>query len=174
MNTKLFFLALLELSLSLVIGVFILYVSYLVISRFIQSRFHIEQNNVAYAILTAAILFSVGLIISGTIQPILSMVRVLNTSGAASQEVVIDVIQYVLLFLLISMVMALVTNLSGLYLFMSLTKVNEFEEIRKNNLAVGIISGTIVIIVAIFVKDSVALLLESIIPYPKLPVSPIR
>jgi uncharacterized membrane protein YjfL (UPF0719 family) len=160
LNTKLFFLALLELSLSLVIGVFILYVSYLVISRFIQSRFHIEQNNVAYAVLTAAILFSVGLIISGTIQPILSAVRVLNDTQSPTLTIALEV--------------ALVTNLSGLYLFMSLTKVDEFEEIRKNNLAVGIISGTIVVIVAIFVRDSVGLLLESIIPYPKLPISPIR
>jgi uncharacterized membrane protein YjfL (UPF0719 family) len=174
LNTKLFFLALLELSLSLVIGVFILYVSYLVISRFIQSRFHIEQNNVAYAVLTAAILFSVGLIISGTIQPILSAVRVLNDTQAPTLTIALEVVQYVLLFLVISMVVALVTNLSGLYLFMSLTKVDEFEEIRKNNLAVGIISGTIVVIVAIFVRDSVGLLLESIIPYPKLPISPIR
>ncbi|MCU0451386.1 MAG: DUF350 domain-containing protein [Bernardetiaceae bacterium] len=172
MDTRLFLLALMELTLSLVIGVLMVYVTYLVVNRFVKTRFAIGDDNVAFAILTAGILLAVGLTVSGTIQPIFSMVRVLNRQAETSQAILVEVGKYAFLFLSISMVAALVVILSGLYLYLSLTKINEFKEIAANNVAVGLIVGTIVVIIAIFVRDSVGLLLESIIPYPDLPLQP--
>ena len=45
--------------------------------------------------------------------------------------------------------------------------VNEFHEIKENNIAVGLITAVIVISISILVKDSLYLLLESFVPYPE-------
>jgi uncharacterized membrane protein YjfL (UPF0719 family) len=47
--------------------------------------------------------------------------------------------------------------------------INEFEEISKNNIAVSILTATIIISISLLVKDSLYLLLESFVPYPDIP-----
>jgi len=55
-------------------------------------------------------------------------------------------------------------------LFTLMTKsINEFEEISKNNIAVSILTATIIISISLLVKDSLYLLLESFVPYPDIP-----
>jgi len=47
--------------------------------------------------------------------------------------------------------------------------VNEFKEISKNNIAVSILTATIIISISLLVKESLYLLLESFVPYPDVP-----
>jgi uncharacterized membrane protein YjfL (UPF0719 family) len=54
-----------------------------------------------------------------------------------------------------------------MYVFTLLTReIKELEEISKDNKAVGLMTGVIIIVIALFVKDSTILLLDSFIPYP--------
>ena len=46
---------------------------------------------------------------------------------------------------------------------------NEVGEISKNNIAVSILTITIIISISLLVKDSLYLLLESFVPYPDIP-----
>tara|TARA_Y100001954_G_scaffold203703_1_gene224555 strand:- start:1783 stop:1947 length:165 start_codon:yes stop_codon:yes gene_type:complete len=46
---------------------------------------------------------------------------------------------------------------------------NEFEEIKKDNIAVAIISGVIIISVSVMLKDSLYFLLDTFVPYPEIP-----
>tara|TARA_B110000003_G_C16517173_1_gene483498 strand:+ start:246 stop:410 length:165 start_codon:yes stop_codon:yes gene_type:complete len=48
-------------------------------------------------------------------------------------------------------------------------EINEFKEIGKNNVAVAIITATIIISMSILVKDSLYLMLETFVPYPEDP-----
>jgi hypothetical protein len=43
------------------------------------------------------------------------------------------------------------------------------EEIRKGNIAVALIAAAILVVISLFVRDSVVFLLESMIPYPEVP-----
>ena len=47
--------------------------------------------------------------------------------------------------------------------------INEFQEIKKNNLAVAILTATIIISISLLVKESLYLLLETFVPYPEVP-----
>ena len=47
--------------------------------------------------------------------------------------------------------------------------INEFEEIKKDNVSISIITAVIVIVMTLLVKDSIYLVLESFIPYPEVP-----
>lgn len=47
-----------------------------------------------------------------------------------------------------------------------LTKENEWEEIRRNNVATALISAALILGLAIIMKDHVAGVCEMLIPYP--------
>ena len=112
-------------------------------------------------------MFSVGFLVSSVIQPLLSTFRTLSVSNESAIQLVLQFSKYLFLFVTISTLIALGVNLIGTYLFtLFTTKVNELEEISKNNVSVAIITGVIIIIITLFAKESVVLLLESIVPYP--------
>ena len=48
-------------------------------------------------------------------------------------------------------------------------KINEFEEISKNNIVVSILTATIVVSISLLIKDSLYLFLEAFVPYPEVP-----
>jgi uncharacterized membrane protein YjfL (UPF0719 family) len=48
-----------------------------------------------------------------------------------------------------------------------LTHVNEWEEIRNNNIATAIISAALILGLALIMKDHVATVCEMLIPYPQ-------
>ena len=48
-------------------------------------------------------------------------------------------------------------------------EIDEFKEIKNNNIAVSIITSVIMISISLMIKDSLYLILDSIIPYPVIP-----
>ena len=71
-------------------------------------------------------------------------------------------------YLLIGFLIAVIINLSVFLLFSLLTRgVHEFKEIQKNNVSVAILVVAILISITIISKDSIALLISSLIPYPE-------
>ena len=47
--------------------------------------------------------------------------------------------------------------------------IDEFKEIKDNNIAVALITSIIVISISIMIKSSLYLMLESFVPYPDIP-----
>jgi len=170
MKENLTLLALLQLVISLFVAVICLLIAYKVVKKVVGKKYEIKNDNIAYAIFLGAILFAVGYLILSAIDPLLTAFRVLNNTMESTLTLILQFSKYLGLFLIISLGIALVVVLSGAYLFITLNhKLNELEEIGKNNIAVGIVTGVIVIVIALFVKSGVVLLLESLIPYPDLP-----
>lgn len=169
MNTKLVYLASIQLGLALVLAIMVTFFSYKIFRYFLVKRYQIQIDNFAFALLSSAILFSVGYIISGTLQPAINVIRILGQRSQNMAEVFVESVRYISLFVGIGFVISSIITLLGLFIFTQLTRnVKEFEEISKDNKAVGLITGVIIIVIAMFVKDSTVLLLESFIPYPKL------
>jgi hypothetical protein len=54
-------------------------------------------------------------------------------------------------------------------LYAKITPIDEFEEIRNNNIGVAIVVSVIIITLTMMCRSGVGLLIESIIPYPELP-----
>jgi uncharacterized membrane protein YjfL (UPF0719 family) len=55
---------------------------------------------------------------------------------------------------------------AGIVVLFQLTKVNEWEEIRNNNVPTAIISAALIVGLAFIMKDHVASVCEMLIPYP--------
>jgi len=166
MNTQLFTLALIEIILSLVVSVLIIFTSYKILKRLFFTTEDVQGNNMAFTVFTSGIIVSIGLILSEIVPSITNVIRI-----ATTQEETINmgtVIQYSSLYLCIGFVMAIFINAAVFFLFSMLTRgVNEFKAIKTNNLSVAILVVSILLSITMIAKDSIELLISSLVPYPE-------
>lgn len=166
MNTKLFTLSLIEIVLSIVITVIIIYVSYKILKWLFFKKEDLRGDNLAFTIFTSGFVLSIGIILSEILPSITNVIRLSTTQTETTNMATI--IQYSGLYLLIGFAIAVIINISVFALFSLLTRgVDEFKEIKNNNLSVAILVVTILISITLIAKDSIALLISSLIPYPE-------
>ncbi len=166
MNKQLFTLALFEIILAIIVSVVIIYVSYSILHRLFFKNIDLKGGNTAFTVFTSGIVLSIGLILSEIIPSITNMVRLSTT-----QTNEIDggtIVQYGGLYLLIGFVAAIIINASVFLLFSILTRgINEFKAIKEDNVSVAILVVATLLSITLIVKDSIALLISSLIPYPE-------
>ncbi|RDK88841.1 DUF350 domain-containing protein [Marinirhabdus gelatinilytica] len=166
MNSQLFIIALIEIILSLVVSVLIIFTSYIILKRLFFKTEDVQGNNMAFTVFTSGIIFSIGLILSEIVPSITNVIRI-----ATTQEETISlstVVSYSSLYLFIGFVMAVFINAAVFFLFSILTRgVNEFKAIKTNNLSVAILVVSILISITLIAKDSIELLISALVPYPE-------
>ncbi|MEZ4858443.1 MAG: DUF350 domain-containing protein [Flavobacteriaceae bacterium] len=166
MNKQLFTLALFEIILFLIITVVIMYVSYSILHRLFFKKEALQGKNTAFIIFTSGIILSIGLILSEILPSITNIIRLGTTQTEAVDTATI--IQYSGIYLLIGFLAAVVINASVFFLFSMLTRgINEFQEIKNNNVGVAILIAVTLLSITIIVKESIALLISSLVPYPE-------
>lgn len=147
-----------------------MYSTYRMLDRFIKKKFNITNDNLAFSVFSSSILFSVAYLISGIKAPILNSLRMLSNDGNYEGSLILDGFKYTLLFLIIILIAIGIVIYLSINLYTKMTKdVNEFKEIKVNNVAVSLIMATIIISISILIKESLYLMLETFVPYPDLP-----
>ena len=146
MNKNLFYYSIAEIGVSIIIGVILLFTTYKLIDRLVKKEFNISIDNISYSIFSSSVLFSVAYLISGIKAPILNSLRMISENPEYKGSLVIDGLKYTVLFLVIIVIAIAFINFLSVKLFTIMTKnVNEFKEISKNNIAVSILTATIII-----------------------------
>jgi hypothetical protein len=170
-NTDLLLLAALQLFLSLFIGVGIMFITIRILKKWVKSKFNIEDSNIAFAILTCSALFSAGYILLGAMQPILTTLRILSKTSTGKAGLFISGSGYIVLYIVLGLLISVVANIVTISLYNSFTKdVDEMKEISEGKLTTALVTGTILVVVSLFVRDAYTLVLETFIPYPQLPI----
>lgn len=168
MNQSIGILGVVEIVSALTIGIFVLSLTYKIIQYIGKVYVKLDNENLAFSIVTASILFSAGNMVAGVIQPILSSYRLLSESQSSLSNFGTFFWQGGL-FISIAYVAALIISFISVILYARLTPVDEYEEIRKNNIGVAIMLGSIIITLTLLTKSGVGMVIEAIIPYPVLP-----
>ncbi len=166
MQTKLLTLAFIEIALAIVLSVLILFVSFKILQRIFFKNVSLRENNIAFAVFTAGIILSIGIILSEIIPSITNMVRL---SMSEENNITLGkIIQYSGLYLFIGFAFAVIINTSVFILFSALTKgMNEFKDIQQNNIATAIVVTATLLSITMIAKDSISLLISALIPYPE-------
>jgi uncharacterized membrane protein YjfL (UPF0719 family) len=172
MNSNLLFLSTIHLILSIFIGVMVLYLSYyFTLKVFQKKQYEIDKSNFAFGIFMSSILLSVGIIVSTAYAPSMSLIQLLQKSAADKTELFIEFSKYFLMFLGIALVVSFIIVVVSVRLYNLLTKnIKELKEISENNMSIALITGVMIIVVALFAKDSVGMIIESLLPYPEVGV----
>jgi uncharacterized membrane protein YjfL (UPF0719 family) len=169
MNIKIAILAIIEIISSLSIGVLILFFTYKILEYVGTKKYGIEKNNLAYSIFMASVLFAVGYMVSSVIQPIISSFRILSNTTEGTGALIMTFMAYGSLYVVIAFISGISVSFIGATFYTYLTPLDEFKEIKNNNVGVAIIVSIIIVTLVLMSKSGITLLIESIIPYPDLP-----
>lgn len=167
MNSKTALLAAIEILSAISIGVFILALTYQLVKYIGKRRYDIQPGNLAYSIFTACVLFSIGYMVSSVIQPLISLFRLLAANEDDSLSLGLSFIGNGAVFIAMAFVAGVVIVFMSVMIYTAITPLDEFAELRNNNIGVALIVGTIIITLALLTRDGVSLLIESFIPYPE-------
>ena len=129
----------------------------------------IVKGNVAVGTLVGAILFAASMILLKGMSSVASMVRLRMAVPSAADYSVWRLFLMSLGHLAASMMLAMMTVSFTLRLFGRMVKGwKPGEELKKGNMAVGILLSTVVLIAAIFVGEGVSSLSKALVPQPSI------
>jgi uncharacterized membrane protein YjfL (UPF0719 family) len=158
-------LILLQSGVAFLTGIVSLYLMYRLLHAYLQKVFKLEAMNTAYATFKAGVLLATSILMASVIGPGINAIRFLNQAGVNTGTISSSV-GYVLIFMLIGMLFSFLVIGAGIVVLFQLTRVNEWEEIRRNNVPTAIISAALIVGLAFIMKDHVASVCEMLIPYP--------
>lgn len=170
MNEKLALLSLIELLSALSCGVVILYVTFRLLRVYGSKKLGIDQYNTAYMVFVAAVLFSVGFTMSGIVNPILSYFRIMSDQDISVMNLFLSYIATGGAYISIAYILTILVISLGVGLYTFMTPLKEVQGLKENNIGVSIVLAAIVIVLSLMCKDGIILLIESIVPYPQLPM----
>ena len=166
MNSTLFLLSLLEIVIALLLSVAIFYTSFKILKRLFFKQDELTGKNTAFAIFTAGVFISVGIILSELVPSITNVVRysVLNPEEIGMVKVIV----YAGSTLFIGFILAVLINSTVFFLFSALTRgINEFKEIKENNTSMAVLIVSILVAITLIVKNTIAVLISALLPFPE-------
>jgi uncharacterized membrane protein YjfL (UPF0719 family) len=164
MNSTLFYLALIQIIISAIIAIGVLFISFKILRKIFFKEEATKENHLAFTIFTSGVFISIAIILSEIIPSISNIIRLSVSNN--EQVPFSNIILYSGIYLLVGFVFALIINLFTFLLFTGLTKgLNEFEEIKNNNTAIAVLVVASLVSITLVIQDSIAAMVESLIPY---------
>lgn len=168
---------LLQILLSLIIGVVFIYSVFKIFSKLtgsIKDSQELKNNNIAVALLDGSIIFSVIIMVKGSLESAVIVLGNTMRNPDATAGSYTEVAGIILGHIVLSGVFAFFSVYFALRFFMWLTKeLDELQEIKNNNIAVGIVIGVVIIAMALLLQTGVSTLLDSLIPFPQISITDI-
>jgi len=147
-------------------GISCLFLLYRILNNILRKRFEIEEANNAFAIFQIGILLSGSLILSSVIDPAINAIQFLNQGKEFNLQTFTTSLIYVITFLIIGVVFTLAVIFISMAAFFQLTNINEWEQIKMNNIPTALISASMILGMSLIMDDYVGHLCEALIPYP--------
>ncbi len=158
-----------ELLLSFALGILVAYVSFRIFNRMTRDLDEIgelRKNNIAAGILLGSLMISSALIIRQAVFPTISTLQTKLFAGIDLTAGVVIVGLAILCTAAVAVTCVGAVAIS-LRIFLRLTReIDELAEISRNNIAVAITVGSVVIVMGIFLSQGVQALLNAIVPEP--------
>ncbi len=159
-------LVVIQLAIAFVIGLTSLLLVHRILNVFLNRRFQLSDNiNTAYGVFQAGIFLSTAVILKSVINPAVNALRLFSQSGLTASDLMTSAL-FIITFIVIGVVMTLLVIGVTTIIIFQITHVNEWEEIKNNNIGIAIISSAIVLGLSWLLAEYVGHFCEAILPYP--------
>ena len=148
------------------VGISSLLIVYKLLNTYLRRQYEIAENNIAYAIFQVGIILGTSLILSSVIDPGVNAIRFINQQDFNLTTLLLST-AYIVLFIAIGIFFSILTIAGSVFTLFQMTKVNEWQEIKNNNISVAIISAALIIGLSFIIGKYVGNLCEIIVPYPE-------
>lgn len=170
MNLILFITGMVQIALSLVAAVFLVYLTSKIFRKLIagiNENQELKRNNISVAILNGSIILALMLVVKKSIE---SSITIFGNTLRNPDAEFITFLQSGLIMIghiVLGAIIAFFTIYIALQIFIWLTKdLDELKEIKENNIAVGILLGIIIVSIALLLQPGIVTVLDSLIPFP--------
>lgn len=164
--------------LSVLLGVVVVHLGFVLFQHLtvrINESEELQRNNTAVAILSGGYILSLGLIVKSALSPVMQTFFLMTYGDQYSAGEIFLSAGFMVLQVLAALVTAVLALMSGLWIFSRLTPhIDEFAEIRKNNVAIAIVMAAILVTFALFIEEGVVRLLQTIVPAPPIQSESLR
>jgi uncharacterized membrane protein YjfL (UPF0719 family) len=148
------------------VGISSLLIVYKLLNTYLRRQYEIAENNISYAIFQVGIILGTSLILSSVIDPGVNAIRFINQQDFNLTTLLLST-AYIILFIAIGIFFSILTIAGSVFTLFQMTKVNEWQEIKNNNISVAIISAALIIGLSFIIGKYVGNLCEIIVPYPE-------
>jgi uncharacterized membrane protein YjfL (UPF0719 family) len=170
MNGMLILEGLIEIVLSLVTGFIVFFASlkiFMLLTRSLDEQKELKKKNSAVAVVLLAFILALVLIVNKSVEPAMDTLKtLLGTEGVAAGFVLVAVLRIVAMYV-IGMVIAIGVLWFAIAIYTGLTtRIDEMAELKKSNLAVGIVFATFIFSAGFICMEPVAAILKAFVPPP--------
>jgi uncharacterized membrane protein YjfL (UPF0719 family) len=148
-------------------GIGALFTVYSVLNKILMNKLQLQKPNEAYAVLKLGAILGTSLLVSSIIGPGINAVRFINQTETNIVNLLLSA-GFMVIFVAIGVIFSFLVVAGGIFTLFQLTHINEWEEIQNNSIPTALISAGLIIGLSLIMKDPVATLCESLIPYPEL------
>ena len=161
-----YFIGILYYLISIIVSMLVLYITFkffIMISK-IKTRNDLENGNIAFAILLGCYLIAFGVLMVKSLYPVSVTLQELFTNEIKMSRVMLS-IGYVFIYFAASYILSLIAITISTTLFQLFTvKLDEMNQIRKNNIAVAVVLGSVVIASSIIIQPGLSFIINTLIP----------
>ena len=131
-----------ELIIAVIIGLLTVYLTKVLIMNYYLKKTN-ESNpyeNLSFMIFLSGSIFSVSYIVFGIMEPLSASIKILGVSNLANLDLSLEIVKYLAMFLVFGYTFSAIIIYTSFKLFSILTdKVDEYDEISKNNIGVALL-----------------------------------
>jgi len=146
------FVGLIQLVIAIILAVAALYIGYATFSKItkgMDEAAELKKGNVAVGIIIASILFAIAIVVQSGIAGI--SIGIMNALAGDWFSLIAAVIQ-----LILGIILAVAVSYFALHVMARLTKgLDEFEELKKGNVAVALLMAGVIIATAVIIQSGV-------------------
>ena len=174
MDISLLIAGILQLILSLLIGLTFIYAGF----RFFHKRIktideisELKKNNIAVAILNGSIIISLVIMVKNAIEPAITTFTLTLRNPDSTLSSFLQTAGIMLIQIMVAGAIAFISIYVALSLYTFLTRdLDELDEIKKNNIAVSIVLGVVIISISLLMQQGIKSILDALIPFPTISI----
>jgi uncharacterized membrane protein YjfL (UPF0719 family) len=141
---------------------------FLLLTTRIDEEQELKAKNTSVGIMLGSILVGQALIVKQVIFPIMSVIQLFVLGREKTAGELFKMLGFAAGYIILAGVLAILCILFSFWMFRVLTpRINQLEEIKKNNVAVAILMGLVIIGICLLVSSGVSGLTRALIPFPE-------
>lgn len=169
---------LLEFFVAILISFILIFGSYrlflILTHRFDEER-QLRKKNTSVGIILGSVLLGEAIVVKQAVYPVMAVIQIYVMGQEKGVANFLKMIGLGVGYVVLAGILAIVCILFSFWLFNKLTpRIDQYEEIKNNNLAVALFMSLFVIAICLLISQGVSGLTKALIPFPEVGAIPLR
>ena len=169
---------LIEFFVSVLISFILIFGSYrlfLVFTSRLDEERELKAGNTSIGIILGSTILGEAIVVKQAIYPVMAVIQIFVLGQEKNIGNFVKMVAFSIGYVILAGILALACIIFSFWLFNRMTpRIDQFEEIKKNNLAVALFMGFFIIAICFLISSGVAGLTRALIPFPEVGSVPLN